>query len=112
MSAEVTKVGKGDVEAVAGVVTVRLNGLFQRWPMWGHTLLAVASIMSNTKAYINKARKGSSALQDSMTVRLLVLRAVLLAATQHPVCARSQLQRLSHLRLGCTCASVRLRPAV
>ena len=72
MYAEVTKVGKGDVEAVAGVFTVRLNGLFQRWPMWGHTLMAVANVMANTKGYFNKARKGATNLEDSMTVRHLL----------------------------------------
>lgn len=62
--------GKGDVEAVAGVVSVRLNGLFQRWPLWGHTLMYVANTMANTKGYFNRSRKGSTKLEDSMTVRI------------------------------------------
>jgi hypothetical protein len=67
--ADVSKTGKDDVEAAAGVVTVRLNGLFHRWPKWGHTLMAVAFKMTNTKGFFNKSPKGVTQIEDSMTVR-------------------------------------------
>lgn len=48
------KTEQSDIEAAAGVVQVRLNGLHERWPRWGHTLLHVANSMTSCKCYHNK----------------------------------------------------------
>jgi hypothetical protein len=69
--ADVQKTGKSDIEAAAGMVSVRINGLYFKWPQWGYTLMSVADCMSGTKSFYTKAgvRRGAKkCVEDSMTV--------------------------------------------
>lgn len=69
--ADVEKTGKSDIEAAAGMVAVRLNGLYYKWPQWSYTLMSVADCMAGSESFYTKSgvRKGAKkCIEDSMTV--------------------------------------------
>lgn len=76
MAADVEKTGKSDIEAAAGMVAVRLNGLFYKWPQWGHTVTSVADCMAGTESFYMKSgahKDAKKCNEDSMTVPPLYL---------------------------------------
>jgi hypothetical protein len=66
LGAEVLKTNQSDIEAASGVIAVRLNGLSQRWPMWGQYLCNVAKSMTNASSFSRKNGSGKN-----ITVRLV-----------------------------------------
>lgn len=77
--ADVEKTAKSDIEAAAGMVVVRLHGLYYKWDQWSYTLMNVADCMSGAKSFFTKsgAPKGvKKTVEDSMTVLPSSLRPV------------------------------------
>eukprot|EP00892_Ulva_mutabilis_P011137 jgi/Ulvmu1/8396/UM042_0103.1 len=57
--ADVENLSSDSIESASGMVAVRLNDNFVRYPVWGRTVLSVAQLMSKSKCFTNKGDKNT-----------------------------------------------------